>query len=121
MVTSSTEAELVAAVECCKTILWLQELINEIGLEHNEQSTIYQDNKSVIWLVTEKSRYQRSKHMLIKLNFIKQLVELGKLVVEHLQTDFMSADALTKALQGIPRQIHCDRISGNDQEHDGFS
>jgi hypothetical protein len=50
--------------------------------------------------------------MLIKLAFVKQLVEIGRLRVEHLQTDKMSADMQTKSLQGEPRQKHANRIGG---------
>mmetsp|Transcript_14602 Transcript_14602/g.13197 ORF Transcript_14602/g.13197 Transcript_14602/m.13197 type:complete len:304 (-) Transcript_14602:1004-1915(-) len=73
--TSSTEAELVAAVDSVKTITWIQNLINEINIQHIPQSTLYQDNKSVIFLIKDISKHRRS-------------------------TDDMVADTLTKALQG---------------------
>jgi hypothetical protein len=98
--TSSTEAELVAAVDSVKTIIWIQNLINEINIEHIPQSTLYQDNKSVIFLIKDISKHRRSKHMLIKLNYIKQVYDSGIINVIYLPTNEMVADTLTKALQG---------------------
>ena len=98
--TSSTEAELVAAVDSVKTLIWIQNLINEIGIINVPFSRLYQDNKSVIFLITDISKHRRSKHLLIKLNYIKQIYDSGIIKVIYIPTDKMVADTLTKSLQG---------------------
>jgi hypothetical protein len=98
--TSSTEAELVAAVDSVKTLIWIQNLINEIGVINVPFSRLFQDNKSVIFLITDISKRRRSKHLLVKLNYIKQIYDSGIIKVVYITTDKMVADTLTKAIQG---------------------
>eukprot|EP00981_Chlorochromonas_danica_P013081 scaffold5787_cov179-Ochromonas_danica.AAC.2 len=59
---------------------------------------LYQDNKSGIWLMTEMSKYRKTKHLLTKLAYLKDLVRDKVLIIQYLNTEDMPADALTKPL-----------------------
>jgi hypothetical protein len=101
---SSTDAEVLAATTAATTAVWLRELVNEIMCGRQEHFvhhvTLYQDNQSGIWLITNPAKYRRSKHILTKISYLKDLINSRILEVKHLSTDQMPADTLTKPLQG---------------------
>lgn len=97
---SSTDAEILAVADGLKQIVWLRHLMREIDVEPVREVILYQDNRSSIWMLTEPTRYRRSKHILIKVSYIKEKCAEGAVKFEHLPTDQMNADLLTKPLQG---------------------
>jgi hypothetical protein len=114
--TSSTDAEIIAASSSLTQMIWLQNLQREI-LHHILQAPIspgilYQDNKSAIWMVTQPSRYKRSKHILTKVSYIKHHRTMQDIELKYLSTDEMTADVLTKPLQGAVFKNHCDKMMG---------
>jgi len=116
---SSTDAEILALTDVVKTILWLSALLKEITTIRNipkESAIIYQDNKSAIWISTEKSKQRRSRHILIKTTYIKEKIINGDIILEYLSTDTMVADVLTKPLQGEKFKQFIDRIMKTIEE-----
>jgi len=65
-----------------------------------ESVVFHQDNKSAIWLTTEPTRYRRSRHILIKIAYIREHCILRVVLTSYLNTVDMTADMLTKPLQG---------------------
>jgi hypothetical protein len=111
--TSSTEAEVHALVDAVKTGLWLQDLIHDLGLKDRSSVKIYQDNQSAIQLVSiSENNAKGSKHYMVKLTFLKELSMEGKIELEYLCTDEMSADMLTKPLVGKKFMKHRQAIMG---------
>ena len=60
-VTSSTEAELVAADDCMSHLLWTNYFLEQQGIKYNT-IVLYQDNKSAI-LLEKNGKASTSKHM----------------------------------------------------------
>ena len=63
---------------------------------------MFQDNKSSILLKTNgrSSAGKRSRAINIRYFFVTDQVELGNIQIEHMPTDEMWADYMTKPLQG---------------------
>lgn len=97
---SSTDAEILAVADGLKQIVWLRNLMREVDVEPVREVILYQDNRSSIWMLTEPTRYRRSKHILIKVSYIKEKCAEGAVKFIYLPTDQMNADLLTKPLQG---------------------
>jgi len=100
---SSTDAEIIAACTAISTAVWLRNLHNEIHTALGsaiESVVFHQDNKSAIWLTTEPTRYRRSRHILIKIAYIREHCILRVVLTSYLNTVDMTADMLTKPLQG---------------------
>jgi len=100
---SSTDAEIIAGCTASTTAVCLLNTHNEIhSALGNGLLTVrfHQDNKSAIWLYTEPSRYRRSKHILVKISYIRELIATGVLTALYLDTDNMIGDVLTKPKQG---------------------
>lgn len=94
---SSTEAEYVAAAECCKELLYLKTLIQEltgevISIELNI------DNQSAMILMTNGVVNRRSKHIDVKYRFVHDLVKNNIIKLKYCPTNDQIADILTKPL-----------------------
>ncbi|KAH9668944.1 hypothetical protein KPL70_021590 [Citrus sinensis] len=94
---SSTEAEFIATTEAVKEAMWLRGLLNELWL-NQKTVQIFCDNQSAIHLVKNQMYHERTKHIDVKLQFIRDEVGKGTVVVSKIHTSVNPADALTKSL-----------------------
>ena len=98
---SSAQAEYVAATECTKEVVWLRELLKEIGhgLAPTGPTELREDNLAVIKIATNEGVSDRNKHMGIKLAYLRQnYLELQTITFSYCNTKFQVADILTKNL-----------------------
>lgn len=95
--TSTTEAEYIAAAECCKEILYLKSLIEELITEKVE-ANLKVDNQSAIKLVKNEVINRRSKHLDVRYHFIHEKLKEKTISIEYCQSDKQVADLLTKPL-----------------------
>jgi hypothetical protein len=98
--TSSTDAEVIAAVEAVKTAVWLREILRELRIAPLDHMMLYQDNSTCLTMIGEDSKCKISKQILTKIVYIKDMVTTGAIVSQHIKTDVMTADVLTKPLVG---------------------
>jgi hypothetical protein len=109
---SSTEAELVGLSDSVPQAVWIKELLEGQGYPV-KPAKVFQDNKSTIALANKgKSTSSRTRHIAIRYFFIKDRIDAGEVVIEHLGSDQMIADGLTKPLQGEAFKISRDRLMG---------
>ena len=95
---SVTEAEFVAACEASKEAVWLTSLSEELRLKPAGPIPLYMDNQSAIRLVMNPVYHSRTKHIDVKLFFIRDQQEEGKIDVKYVGTINQLADFLTKPL-----------------------
>jgi hypothetical protein len=102
---SSTEAELVALSDSANQAFHMRNFIVAQG--HNVGPVVlYQDNLSCMALVEKgRSSSERTRHISIRYYWVKERVASGEAVVEHLRTEKMFANILTKPLQGAQFQL----------------
>lgn len=80
-----------------------------------ETPVIYQDNQSTIALVAECSTPHRNKYFLVRQEAVKQAVVAGDFKINYLQTGEMTADILTKPLQGaLFRNVRSKLLNGDN-------
>ena len=97
---SSAEAELVALSDTASRAIHLRNLIVEQGYEVGP-AVIYQDNMSTMALIKrERPDAEGSRHIAIRHFWLKKRVQTQEVVLEHLATETMIANLLTKPLQG---------------------
>lgn len=94
---STTEAEVVAASEAAREVVWLKRLLSDIT-NFSEIPEIYVDNEAAIRLAQNPELHRRTKHIEIRHFFIREKVTNGEIVVSKISSEFQVADALTKAL-----------------------
>ena len=91
------EAEYIVSAETVKSALWIKQLLSELG--YNVTPKILIDNLSAIKLIKDQKFFKRSKHLQIRFHFIREKFERREITLEHVRTELMEADGLTKALQ----------------------
>ncbi|GJX89059.1 putative ribonuclease H-like domain-containing protein [Tanacetum coccineum] len=92
---STTEAEYVAAANCCGQVLWIQNQMMDYGFNFMN-TKIHIDNKSTICIVKNHVYHSRTKHIEIRHHFIRDCYEKRLIDVIKIHTDANVADLLTK-------------------------
>ncbi|GKB08815.1 hypothetical protein Tco_0837127 [Tanacetum coccineum] len=97
--TSTTEAEYVAAANCCGQVLWVQNQLLDYGFNFMN-TKIHIDNESTICIVKNPVYHSKTKHIEIRHYFIIDCYEKKLISVEKIHTDLNVADLLTKPFDG---------------------
>ncbi|GJX71766.1 hypothetical protein Tco_0308937, partial [Tanacetum coccineum] len=93
---STTEAEYVAAANCCGQVLWIQNQMLDYGFNFMN-TKIHIDNESTICIVKNPVFHSKTKHIEIRHHFIRDSYEKRLIQVIKIHTDHNVADLLTKA------------------------
>ncbi|KAH9762947.1 hypothetical protein KPL70_001004 [Citrus sinensis] len=97
---STTEAEYIALTEAVKEAKWLSGLVSEFGLKQ-ESVCIGYDSSSAIQLSKNPKYHERTKHIDVRLHFVKDEIANGIVNVIKVPTQTNPADILTKAVPAI--------------------
>ncbi len=111
---SSTEAELVGTDDAVNMILWTKLFLEEQGYRI-DKNILYQENESAI--LREKngkhSSSKRTRAINIRYFYLTDQVEKGNVTIEYCPTGEMTADFMTKPLQGRLFTKFKSQIMGN--------
>lgn len=105
---SSTKAEYMAATKAVKEALWLKGLTKELCFDSND-ILVHCDNQSALHLMKNLMFHERSKHIDIKLHFIKDIVLAKKVMVKKICTHDNPADVFTKSVYR-DKFCHCLKL-----------
>src|SRR5579859_3800899 len=95
---SSMESEYMALTQAAKESIWIQRLIEELGIPIANVNVIYADNQGSIALAKNPEYHARTKHIDIQHHFVRECVENGSIILQYVPTNEMAADAMTKGL-----------------------
>ncbi|GKV47491.1 hypothetical protein SLEP1_g54392 [Rubroshorea leprosula] len=95
---SSTKAEYRALAATASELIWVRNLLSELGVSVPRSPAIFCDNVSATYLSVNPVLHSRMKHIAIDLHFVRDLVDRGFLHVSHISTRDQLADGLTKPL-----------------------
>lgn len=95
---SSTEAEYRATTEAGQEAVWLRQLLKSFNYETTSPTTLHCDNLGAIQLTSQSTFHARTKHIEIHYHFIRELVKMKTVALQHCPTEKMIADVLTKPL-----------------------
>ena len=114
---SSTESELIAVDDMMEKVLWTKLFLEEQGVQV-EKNIVYQDNQSTIRLAENgrASAGKRTRALNIRYFFVSDQVQKGNLSIEYQSSGEMTADFLTKPLQGELFRKFRARILGMESE-----
>ena len=94
------EAVYVVVTKASKEMIWLQRVMEELGKKH-ENNKLYSDSQSAIHLAKNSAFHSRTKHIQLKYNFIRSVLDEELLKLEKIHTSQNPADMLTK---GVTRE-----------------
>ncbi|WJX42094.1 hypothetical protein P8452_29365 [Trifolium repens] len=94
---STTQAEYIALVEGVKEAIWLKGMIGEMGISQGCVK-IHCDSQSASHLANHQVYHERTKHIDIRLHFVRDMIETKEIMVEKIATEENPADMFTKSL-----------------------
>jgi hypothetical protein len=95
---SSTKAEYKAMADATPEIMWVQSVLNELGVPCPHSARLWCDNMRAKYLASNPIFHGRMKHVEIDYHFICDRVLQKLLEVWFISTDDQVADGLTKLL-----------------------
>ena len=84
-------------------------------------TVVFNDNKSALSLSTGGTCHKRSKHFGIEFDIFREYVQLGELHLEHISTDELPADMLTKPLPPSKFIYFRDIVMGGEELQNYFA
>ena len=98
--TSSTEAEYMALSDCSRQVVWIRQLLGELGF-HPHPTPVSGDNQGSIFIAQNPVTERRSKHIDIRYHYIREQVVEDKIVLQFVPGVDNPADMFTKNLGKI--------------------
>ena len=106
---STTEAEYMEITEAVKEAIWLQGLLDDLGVGQ-KQVTVFCDSQSAIHLAKNQVYHAQTKHIDVMYHFVREIIEECGVLVQKIKTDDNPADMLTKVVATI-KFNHCLDLS----------
>jgi len=112
IVASTMQAEFVACFEVTVQGLWLRNFISELGIVDSiaKPLKIYCDNIATVFFSKNDKYSKGAKHMELKYLVVKEEVHKQRVSIEHISTNLMVADPLTKGLPPKTFNEHVERM-----------
>ena len=95
---STAESEYCAGAKAGVEIIYIRQILEDLGLECINPTTLYIDNQAAICIAKNPGKKSLAKHIDIKRFFLRQLVEENTVNVQYVPTSKMLADLMTKSL-----------------------
>ena len=111
--TSSTEAELYAAVTAAKMAMYLRSVLNELGFAQTEPTMLHEDNQAVINIVNHSQPTSRTRHVAVQTFAIQEWRAKKEIKIGYISTETNIADGLTKGLGWTLHSRHVRRAMGH--------
>jgi hypothetical protein len=111
LATSTVVAEYIAASTATKEVIWLRNLLEELGYMQKKPTIMKMDNSGAKNLANNEMISQKTKHIDIKYHSIQEELKAQKLKLEFIPGRWNTADIFTKGLP-YPRFAECRREMG---------
>jgi len=94
------EAEYMAITEAMKEAIWLQGLLDDLGIDQ-DLLKINCDSMSAIYLAKNQVYHATTKHIDVKFHFVREILDEGDIKLQKIHTKENPADMLIKVLLGV--------------------
>jgi len=109
---SSTEAEFVAACEAGKMILYLRTILEEMNIDQNEATILYEDNQGALMMANAQQPTRRTRHIDTATFALQDWVARDLLNLEFVVSTKNKSDGMTKPLARVLFYKHFDVLMG---------
>ena len=79
-------------------LLWIKNVLLDLGFKQNETMSLYCDNTSAIAIAHNLVQHDRTKHVEINRHFIKEKLEAGIISFPFVRSELLLTDVLTKGV-----------------------
>ncbi|GJY35324.1 ribonuclease H-like domain-containing protein [Tanacetum coccineum] len=107
---SSTEAKYRSMASATCEVIWLSNLLGDMGVKDLSLVVMYCDNSSALQIAANLMFHEKSKHFEIDVHLVREKVVSGVIKTKKIHTSQQIADVLTKALDIEQHKILCDKL-----------
>ena len=112
---STAESELASGTQCAQEMLYVMRVLESIGLKVKKPMILEIDNRGAVGLANNWSVGGRTRHVEVRMYFLRELKEAGIIHTVWLCGDDMSSDLFTKNLARPQFEKHTQTFCGNDE------
>ena len=107
---SSAESEYRAMTQSVYEIMWLHQLLMEVGIETPVPTKLWCDNQVALHIASNPVFHEQTKHIDIDCHFIREKIELGLISTRYVKTEEQLGDIFTKALNEDRVSYLCNKL-----------
>ena len=94
---STAEAEYIATDHCCAQLLWMRQTLRDYGYKLSKVPLLC-DNESAIRMADNPVEHNRTKHIDIRYQFLRDHQQKGDIKIAYVNTQNQLADIFTKPI-----------------------
>lgn len=102
---SSAEAELRSMAMTICEVMWVKQLLKDLGMKDNDVVPVYCDNQATLAITANPVHHDRTKHAAIDCHFLRDKAADGTVQPAYVPTSQQVADIFTKSLP-ITKHYH---------------
>ena len=107
---SSVEFEYRAMTQFVCEIMWLHQLLMEVGIETPILAKLWYDNQTAHIIASNPMFYERTKYIEIDCHFVHEKIQLDLISIGYVKTGKQLGDIFTKALSGNRVSYLCNKL-----------
>jgi histone deacetylase 1/2 len=112
---SSTEAEYKSLANATAEVMWLQTLLDELGVAQSKTAVLWCDNIGATYLSANPVFHARTKHIEVDYHFVRERVARKLLDIRFISSGDQVADGFTKSLstrqlETFRRNLNLDKL-----------
>lgn len=98
-------------------VIWVKQLLKELGLENLGSTPIFCDNKVALAIVANHVHHEKTKHVEIDCHFIRDKAIEGQISPTYVSTSSQVADVFTKILTTAQHQNLLHKLGVQSSSH----
>ena len=111
VVLSTTEAEYMALSEVVKELKFIVQFLQRMNIEVKLPITVYENNVGAIWLSSNRTTSDRTKHIDIRTSFVKEYQEdVKSIIIKFVKSGDNEADIFTKNTTNVIFHNHQKKL-----------
>ena len=107
---SSAESEYRAMAQATCEIIWIHQLLCEVGMKCTMLAKLWCDNQAALHIAANPVYHERTKHIEVDCHFIREKIEENLVSTGYVKTGEQLGDIFTKALNGTRVEYFCNKL-----------
>ena len=107
---SSVESKYKAMTQSVCEIMWLHQLLMEVGIETLVPAKLWCDNQATLQIASNSMFHERTTHIEIDCYFVCEKIQLGLISIRYVKTEEQLGDIFTKTLSGNRVSYLCNKL-----------
>ena len=107
---SSAESEYRAMAQSVCEVIWIYQLLTEVGLKTSVPAKLWCDNQAALHIASNPVFHERTKHIEIDCHFVREKIQQGLISTGYVKTGEQLGDIFTKSLNGVRVDYLCNKL-----------